>query len=401
MPFAQHDSLRHASEAGCLKKSFDHLVSGGLVEGGALRNCLRRRRCFSASYLIHASQALASKGRLSQSMRILEMASADVAKKTDFIVEKARRFYEIGRVEDAAVTLDLVSPREGPCADGEELVKQTWRRLNSFIDLENADKDFPHHDAAWKEIADFLLRHSQSGEHVLAPLEFSQVLADRSVEAPSAYTPLNMHDWVVTHKGNLRGFSPAFLQALSQLMVPAFADAVFVVWSADPQKANIEPFDSNHLNAFYRASIKFQARLADKEADLADSPQERDTYWVELREFVEDHIPHDDEVLSSSTCSRFLQKWAGVVCNEPSGWKELSRSPRWMIIHKGNIREFQIEVMSYFLSSMRPVFANAVFVVFACEPPETMMDLSESIHVKALFRGMRILLDEKSGAEKT
>jgi SAM-dependent methyltransferase len=120
---------------------------------------------------------------------------------------------------------------------------------------------FPHDDKAWAETAEFLRGHLAPADRLLAPDPFRYVIprAQRLRQA-AGMSPSDV-EWIAVHKGEMAEVPRDFLFALATGATPVFANAVFVVFTADPPADLPSLAEADHVRAFH-------AKLA----ELPDAP---------------------------------------------------------------------------------------------------------------------------------
>jgi SAM-dependent methyltransferase len=109
---------------------------------------------------------------------------------------------------------------------------------------------FPYHDDNWTEPADFLHRHVEKEESILAPdlfwWRFDSIFRYRNTFSD----PSRDYDFALIHKDEIAWIEP---QVLSRTMARGhcvFANSVFVIWSARTDLRPV-PARSDHVRAFH------------------------------------------------------------------------------------------------------------------------------------------------------
>jgi SAM-dependent methyltransferase len=93
---------------------------------------------------------------------------------------------------------------------------------------------FPWHHRPWREAAEFIGPRARTGDRILAPDQFWRVVSRVERYVPSNLVPeaAGTFDWVVLDLDDMPQIPRAFLESVAARMMPAFANAHFVIWTA-------------------------------------------------------------------------------------------------------------------------------------------------------------------------
>lgn len=147
---------------------------------------------------------------------------------------------------------------------------------------------------------------------------------------------------------------------------------------------------AERLTAEDRLSLwKARRRLGLEAAPLAEFPvlPAFDAAWAEAADFVAARVGAGDRVLAPMPFWSRLQTCAGL-----SERPERSDARyAWAIVHKGEMRPVDAAFLRALPRWARPVFANAVFVVWREKPAEGLPDLTGTAHVRPYMARLRKL----------
>lgn len=118
--------------------------------------------------------------------------------------------------------------------------------------------EFPHHDRHWASTADYLQARRRPEERVLAPPEFGARIPGTVPATPWLGESPCDFDWVVVHKGCLDQFDVRFLADTVRLLRPAYANEVFVAFTAD---RDVSPLDAGNVHV-QALGVTLQAALS-------------------------------------------------------------------------------------------------------------------------------------------
>lgn len=108
---------------------------------------------------------------------------------------------------------------------------------------------FLRDDSYWVDTANFVQEHLQSGERLIAPIEFSEIFPGKICPYSLLFMEEIIPQWVVIHKGMIAEIDYIFLRELKNDFNLVFANEIFIVFSKN--KAIVElPFDHPHVQYF-------------------------------------------------------------------------------------------------------------------------------------------------------
>ena len=90
---------------------------------------------------------------------------------------------------------------------------------------------FPYHDRHWLVVVDFLKRHHEPGESIIAPDEFIEEFPEVLTYAATFAAREKASPWSVIHKGMLDRINRDFLTDSKTAGKPVFANEVFIVFT--------------------------------------------------------------------------------------------------------------------------------------------------------------------------
>lgn len=112
-----------------------------------------------------------------------------------------------------------------------------------------------------------------------------------------------------------------------------------------------------------------------------------DAAWASTAEFLRARLGPGDRVLAPDPFRYVIpraQLFRHAATAAPSDFE-------WVVVHKGELAEVPRGLLDALADSAMPVFANAVFVVWAPSPDEDLPNLTEDDHVRAFHANLAAL----------
>jgi hypothetical protein len=119
-----------------------------------------------------------------------------------------------------------------------------WIKIYAPITVE-----FPEHDLAWVEVAEFVQQHLRDRDEMLAPAKFAARFPAQVLPYPTPTQKITLPAWVIVHKGQMHQLGRHRLQQIRSQFTPVFSNAVFVVFAAPDRKLNVQA-ETEHLTSF-------------------------------------------------------------------------------------------------------------------------------------------------------
>ncbi|GAB4375944.1 MAG: hypothetical protein Kow00121_22290 [Elainellaceae cyanobacterium] len=109
----------------------------------------------------------------------------------------------------------------------------------------------------------------------------------------------------------------------------------------------------------------------------------QDNNWLTARDFVRQHLRQNEKIITPVRFKSSFSKADGY----PKTSKISPEQYQWVIVHKGNLQAIDTSFIKRIIQEFRPVFSNAVFVVFSSRADLPNIGL-DSVHVLPLVESL-------------